>query len=718
MSWHEMTLGEAIHVKHGFAFKSQYFSDSGDFVVLTPGNFNEKGGFRVRLSKDRLYAGDLPEEYVLNGGDIIVAMTEQGPGLLGSSAVVPESGKYLHNQRLGLIQDIDEKVLDKNFLYYLFNTRRVRGQISGSATGTKVRHTAPERIYQVKVVVPTDVNQQRKIASILMAYDDLIENNRMRIRLLEKAARMVYKEWFVDLRFPGHEQVRIKDGVPEGWKRRTLSDVLVELESGARPKGGAKQEGIPSIGAENVVETAINESEGSTPSGLFVVDSVRTEGQIQGIRDAYGTNVHHIHVTADQVELKCRYVKRETNLKTPIPYEQAKRNKTERNIEKLEKIADIVVSTDRCTEDAVLVRATALLNLYPRCSTDLVDVIVGGQYGSEGKGNIVGHIAPEYELLVRVGGPNAGHKVFAVPEAEAYFHLPSGTRRAPSAKLLLGAGAVIYPNKLLKEIAECQVEVGRLTIDPQAMVIDNEDQERERKTLGSIGSTAQGVGFASARKITGRGDYQNGTGFKLAKDVAELHPYLKESQSILEDCFVEGKRILLEGTQGTSLSIHHGCYPHVTSRDTTVAGCLSDSGIAPSNVNRVIMVCRTYPIRVGGPSGPIGIELSYDKLAARSGIEVAELKKNERTTTTNRQRRFAEFDWAQFRRSVQLNGPSDIALTFADYLSISNRAAYRVEQLTEDTLRFIEELERVSGRPVSIISTAFDWRNIIDRRNW
>ena len=232
MSWHKMMLGDAIRVKHGFAFKSQYFSESGEFVVLTPGNFNEEGGFRLRPSKDRFYTGEIPEDYVLNEGDLIVAMTEQGPGLLGSAALIPESGKYLHNQRLGLIQEIDNKFLDKYFLYYLFNTRPVRGQISSSATGTKVKHTAPERIYRVKIVVPTDVNQQRRIASILSAYDDLIENNRRRIQLLEQAARLLYKEWFVHLRFPGHERVKIKDSVPEGWERKKIADVCETVGGG------------------------------------------------------------------------------------------------------------------------------------------------------------------------------------------------------------------------------------------------------------------------------------------------------------------------------------------------------------------------------------------------------------------------------------------------------------------------------------------------------
>ncbi len=235
MSWHEIQLGDAIHVKHGFAFKGQHFSDDGEHIVLTPGNCNEEGGFRLRPGKDRYYTGDIPEGYILDEGDLIVAMTEQGPGLLGSPAVIPEADRYLHNQRLGLVQVLDNSVLDKQFLYYLFNTRSARGQINGSASGTKVRHTAPERIYHVKVHVPSNIAEQKHIASILAAYDDLIENNRRRIQLLEQAARLLYKEWFVHLRFPGHEHVKIKDGIPEGWEKKPLSEIA-DITMGQSPK--------------------------------------------------------------------------------------------------------------------------------------------------------------------------------------------------------------------------------------------------------------------------------------------------------------------------------------------------------------------------------------------------------------------------------------------------------------------------------------------------
>ena len=253
---------------------------------------------------------------------------------------------------------------------------------------------------------------------------------------------------------------------------------------------------------------------GQTPKGLYVVDSVRILGQIEAIRRAYGAEVHHIHLTATEEELRRRYESRSREDDEAVAHDELKRNQTERDIETLAAVADIVVSTDRCSKEAVLVRATALLNLYPRSNDALVDVLIGGQFGSEGKGNIVGHIAPEYDLLVRVGGPNAGHQVYAEPQPEKYYHLPSGTRRAPNAKLLLGPGAVIYPEKLREEIAEHKIDADRLTIDPHAMIITDADREDEKERFGSISSTAQGVGLASARKMTGRSDYEEKTGRK------------------------------------------------------------------------------------------------------------------------------------------------------------------------------------------------------------
>lgn len=244
MAWHKIRLGDSLYIKHGFAFKGRFFEDTGDFLVLTPGNFREGGGFKLRPGKDRFYSGDFPEDYLLEEGDLIIAMTEQGPGLLGSSALIPSAKRYLHNQRLGLVQDLDRNLLDQNFLYFLFNTKAVRAQISGSATGTKVRHTAPERIYQVQVKIPEKVSEQQRIADILSAYDDLIENNRRRIELLEQAARLIYKEWFVHLRFPGHENVPVVDGVPEGWAKSSIGESASFISRGITPKYDPDADGM------------------------------------------------------------------------------------------------------------------------------------------------------------------------------------------------------------------------------------------------------------------------------------------------------------------------------------------------------------------------------------------------------------------------------------------------------------------------------------------
>ena len=254
MSWQEVALGECFTIKHGSAFKSRYFGNSGEHIVLTPGNFFEPGGFRSRPGKDRFYTIEPPDEFVLQPGDLVIAMTEQGEGLLGSSALIPEDGSYLHNQRIGLIQNLDERKLNKGYLYRLFNTPQVRGQIRATASGTKVKHTAPKRIYAIRVEAPP-VAIQRKICDILSAYDDLIQNNRRRIALLEEAARLLCREWFVHFRFPGHEHVKITDGLPEGWERRTFGQIA-ELKYGKALKQENRIEGpFPVYGSSGIIGT-------------------------------------------------------------------------------------------------------------------------------------------------------------------------------------------------------------------------------------------------------------------------------------------------------------------------------------------------------------------------------------------------------------------------------------------------------------------------------
>lgn len=452
---------------------------------------------------------------------------------------------------------------------------------------------------------------------------------------------------------------------------------------------------------------------------LIVVDAARRAAQIERLRDAYP--VTHIHVHAPEDELSRRYSGRISGLQELKNYAEVRKNPTEGQVTDLAAEADVSIDTQRCTIGDVEARAAAALRLTSAHSGRHVDVLVGGQYGSEGKGNIAYYLAPDYDVLMRVGGPNAGHKVPTNPE---YPHrlLPSGTLANPDALLVIGPGATLDLDVLNREITDCQVEVGRLFIDPQAMIIEDADLEAEQALKDEISSTGKGGGAAAARRIMGR--RRSEPPVRLARDVEELGPFTqKPTAQILEDAFRAGKKVLLEGTQGTALSLFHGDYPHVTSRDTTTAACLAEAGIGPHRLRRVVMVVRTYPIRVGNSatgatSGPMSQEIDWSMIAQRSGLPVDPLRGAERGSVSGTARRVGEFDWQLLKRAAELNGATDIALTFADYLHAGNKNARRYDQLETNTIHFIEEVERVAGAPVSLIGTRFHPRSVIDRREW
>lgn len=227
MTWVEAHIGDFVDIKHGFPFESEFFGDEGEYVVLTPGHCQENGGFRSRPGREKHYNATPPDGYVLAKGDILVVMTDlvSTAPVLGGSLRIPEHNRYLHNQRLGLVKLTRPDLLDEHFLFHVFNTHHYRAQVRGSASGATVRHTSPSRIRACRVRYPKLLSEQVRIAEILSAYDELIENNRKRIALLEEAARLLYREWFVHLRFPGHEHVKVVDGKPEGWERKPLGEV-------------------------------------------------------------------------------------------------------------------------------------------------------------------------------------------------------------------------------------------------------------------------------------------------------------------------------------------------------------------------------------------------------------------------------------------------------------------------------------------------------------
>ncbi len=225
-----MRLGDIIEIKHGYAFSGEHIIEEDNNVVLvTPGNFKIGGGFQEK--KCKFFDGEIPYDYLLKDGDFIVTMTDLSKTIdtLGYSALVPKSNKriYLHNQRIGLVLFKNE-ICDRGYIYWLMRTHRYQREIANTSTGSTVHHTSPAKICDYEFDAPS-FEVQHRIATILSRYDSLIENYQKQIKLLEEAAQRLYKEWFVDLRFPGHENTKIVDGVPEGWEKKKVGDLLSKV---------------------------------------------------------------------------------------------------------------------------------------------------------------------------------------------------------------------------------------------------------------------------------------------------------------------------------------------------------------------------------------------------------------------------------------------------------------------------------------------------------
>ena len=197
--WREVCLGDIFKVKHGFAFKGEFFTDEiQPYALVTPGNFAIGGGFQTQ--KQKYYRGPVPGEYVLQPGMVVVTMTDlsKQSDTLGYAALVPDDGTiWLHNQRVGLLIFRDPDESDPIFFSYLLRTQTYRAWVVGSATGTTVKHTAPSRIESFRCFVP-NIDEQQRIAYALKCLDDKIDLNRRINQTLEAMAQAIFKSWFVD----------------------------------------------------------------------------------------------------------------------------------------------------------------------------------------------------------------------------------------------------------------------------------------------------------------------------------------------------------------------------------------------------------------------------------------------------------------------------------------------------------------------------------------
>jgi len=329
-------------------------------------------------------------------------------------------------------------------------------------------------------------------------------------------------------------------------------------------------------------------------------------------------------------------------------------------------------------------------------------IIVGGFYGDEGKGKIVSYIAEKDDcsIAVRGGvGPNAGHSIVWEGKTYRLRMLPSAFVN-PRARLLIGPGVLVNPQVFLKEVEEVKA-AGRCGLDPLCAIIEQKhiDQDRGSQHLsGKIGTTGTGTGPCNADRV-------NRTAL-LARDLPELKNYITDVPATVNEALEEGGRVLVEGTQGTFLSLFHGSYPFVTSKDVTASSIAADVGLGPTNVDDVVVVFKAYVTRVG--SGFLKGELSPEETAKRGWAEYG--------TVTGRQRRAGPFDFDLARRAVMLNGATQLALTKLDIVYQESRGVTDYKDLPNEARDFIKKIEEETGVPVTLIGTGPAVEEVVDRR--
>lgn len=328
-------------------------------------------------------------------------------------------------------------------------------------------------------------------------------------------------------------------------------------------------------------------------------------------------------------------------------------------------------------------------------------VVVGGFFGDEGKGKIISYLAAKDDpkIVVRGGaGPNAGHTIQDGDTTYKVRMLPCGFLNR-QARVMIGPGVVINPEILLNEIRDFGAG-GRSFVDRHCGIIEpghvSGDSKGDLKE--KIGSTGSGTGPANADRAM--------RVLKLAKDVDSLSSLMADVPGEINRALDSGENVLVEGTQGTFLSLWHGTYPFVTSKDVTASGICADVGLGPKNVDEVIVVFKSYVTRVG--TGPLNQELTPEEAQSRGWSEFG--------TVTGRQRRAADFDFDLARRAVMLNGATQVAITKLDVLFPACAGKTSYDELAADAQAFIRSIEEGLGTPVTIIGTGPAAADVVDRR--
>lgn len=325
-----------------------------------------------------------------------------------------------------------------------------------------------------------------------------------------------------------------------------------------------------------------------------------------------------------------------------------------------------------------------------------VTIIMGGQFGSEGKGKTAHYFTKKEcaDYCVRVGGPNSGHTVYRNGKKFIFRILPTGIVE-DHVTAVLPAGSYIDLSILKEEMSLAGVSEDRVLIDENAVIISDDfiAAERQSNLRWDIGSTESGTGAAVIARIKRKKNVK-----LLAKDFCELHTC--DTKKILRSVCDAGKKIIAEGTQGFGLSLLHAReYPYVTSRDTSAAAILSECGLSPFDVGNIVMVIRSFPIRVSGESGELPNEINWDVL--RDELGKAE-DMTEYTSCTNRVRRVARFDADVVIRSILCNRPNIVVLNHLDYI---DSHVYGLPAISGKCEEFISAVEAQIGQSVSYLGT-------------
>ena len=328
-------------------------------------------------------------------------------------------------------------------------------------------------------------------------------------------------------------------------------------------------------------------------------------------------------------------------------------------------------------------------------------VVVGGFFGDEGKGKIISYLSKKDNpsIVVRGGaGPNAGHTIRDGSTTYKVRMLPSGFLNK-NAKVMIGPGVVVNPDVFFKEIEEYDVS-GRAFLDKHCGIIEQNhlDQDSKGRLKDTIGSTGSGTGPANAERAMRT--------LKMAKDIESLSSYVIDVPDEVNSALKDQKNVLIEGTQGTHLSLWHGTYPFVTSKDVTASGICADIGVGPKLVDEVLVVFKAYLTRVG--TGPMSNELSAEETEQKGWAEFG--------TVTGRPRRAAEFDFELAQRAIMLNSATQLSITKLDVRFPECAGIKSESELSTEAKSFIKNIEDKLKIPVTLIGTGPFVNDIIDVR--